>query len=59
MKVKVNIPLRGTREYYGDYDEATIPDIGDDFDDMYTVTDKTIDENICILDVERKKKEIN
>ena len=55
MKVKVNIPLRGTREYYGDYDEATIPNIGDDFGDMYVVVDKTIDGNVCTLDVQRKE----
>jgi hypothetical protein len=54
MKVKVNIPLRGTREYFGDYDEATIPNIGDDFGDVYVVTEKTIDGDICTLDVQRK-----
>lgn len=57
MKVKVNIPLRGTREYFGNYDPITIPNVGDDFGDMYVVTEKTIDGNVCTLDVQRKEKE--
>ena len=55
MKVVVNIPLKSTRVYKDDFDEATIPNIGDDFGDMYVVVDKTIDGNVCTLDVQRKE----
>ena len=55
MKVKVNIPLRGTREYIKDYDPITIPNIGDNFDDVYVVVGKMIDGNVCTLDVQRKE----
>jgi hypothetical protein len=54
MKVVVNIPLKATRVYEDDFDEATIPNVGDDFDDMYVVKNKTIDGNICTLDLKRK-----
>jgi len=57
MKVRVNVPLRGTREYFGDYNPITIPNVGDDFGDMYVVTEKMIDGNVCTLDVQRKEKE--
>lgn len=55
MKVIVNVPLRPTREYIDDFDEATIPNIGDDFDDMYVVENRTIDGNVCTLDLKRKE----
>jgi hypothetical protein len=54
MKVVVDIPLKPTRVYEDDFDEATIPNVGDDFDDMYVVENKTIDGNICTLDLKRK-----
>lgn len=54
MKVIVNIPLSYTREYINDFDEETIPNVGDEFDEMYIVVQKTIDGNICTLDVRRK-----
>ena len=54
MKVVVNVPLKPTRVYEDDFDEATIPNVDDDFDDMYVVENKTIDGNICTLDLKRK-----
>lgn len=54
MKVVVNIPLKPSREYIGDYEEASIPNVGDDFGDMYVVAEKTVDGDICTLDVQRK-----
>ena len=54
MKVVVNVPLKPTRVYEDDFDEATIPNVDDDFDDMYVVKNKTIDGNICTLDLKRK-----
>ena len=55
MKVVVNIPLKPTRVYKDDFDEKTIPNVGDNFDDMYVVVGKTIDGNVCTLDVQRKE----
>lgn len=54
MTVVVNIPLKSTRVYKDDFDEETIPNVGDEFDDMYVVKEKTIDGNICTLDLKRK-----
>ncbi len=51
MKVVVNIPLRATREYLNDFDEQTIPNVGDDFDEKYYVKDKNVNKNVCILDL--------
>ena len=56
MKVIVNIPLQPTREYTGNFIEETIPNVGDEFDDVYVVARKTIDGDICTLDVIRKNK---
>ena len=44
--------------YADDFDEATIPNVGDEFDDTYIVIRKTIEDDICILDVKRKDKQI-
>ena len=55
MKVVVNIPLRVTREYLNDFDEQTIPNVGDDFDEKYYVKDKNVNKNVCILDFGFKK----
>lgn len=54
MKVVINVPLRPTREYIDDFDEATIPNIGDELYDTYIVKSKTINGNVCTLDLERK-----
>lgn len=56
MKVIVNIPLQPTREYTSNFIEETIPNVGDEFDDVYVVARKTIDGDICTLDVIRKNK---
>lgn len=55
MKIVVNIPLRATREYLNDFDEQTIPNVGDDFDEKYYVKDKNVNKNVCILDLGFKK----
>ena len=55
MKVIVNIPLKPTREYTSDFIEETIPNVGEEFDDVYTVVGKTIDGDVCTLDVQRKE----
>lgn len=57
MKVVVNIPLRATREYLNDFDEQTIPNVGDDFDEKYYVKNKKVNKNVCTLDLEFKKFE--
>lgn len=57
MKVVVNIPLKATREYIDDFVEETIPNVGDEFDDidgrLYVVAKKVIDGNVCTLDLQR------
>ena len=59
MKVIVNIPLHATREYLDDFDETSIPNVGDDFGELYgrlyVVNEKTIDKNVCTLDLIRKE----
>lgn len=56
MKVIVNIPLYGAREYLEDFDEETIPNIGEMFDDKYVVVDKSVNRNVCVLDLSRTQK---
>lgn len=53
MKVIVDIPLQATRVYEDDFEENSIPNIGEQFDDTYIVVNKTIRDNTCILDVKR------
>lgn len=58
MKVKVNIPLQATREYTDDFDEATIPNVGDSFDDLFIVDKKVINGNTCVLDLVKRQEGI-
>lgn len=53
MKVIVNIPLQATRIYEDDFEENTIPNIGEQFDDKYIVVNKTVIDQTCILDLGR------
>ena len=55
MTVVVNVPFHATRAYIDEFDEETIPNVGDDFDDMYAVEKKTINGNVCTLYLKRKK----
>lgn len=55
MKLIVNVPLCYSREYLDDFDEETLPNVGDDFEEKYYVKDKTINDNTCILDLGFKK----
>lgn len=55
MKVLVNIPFYASREYIDDFDEKTIPNVGDRFDGSYIVANKTIDGDTCILDLKRDR----
>ena len=54
MKVIVNVPLKPTMEYTDDFIEETIPNVGDEFNNIYIVKRKAISEDICTLDLERK-----
>lgn len=54
MKVIVNVPFKPTREYTSDFIEETLPNVGDEFDDTYVVTKKTVDGDVCTLEVQRK-----
>jgi hypothetical protein len=53
MKVVVNIPLQATRVYEDEFEENSIPNIGEQLDDNYIVVNKTIRDKTCILDVKR------
>ena len=53
MTVIVNIPFHATRAYIDEFDEETIPNVGDAFDDIYVVARKTINENVCTLDLQK------
>ena len=55
MKVIVNIPLYASRVYVGDWDEKSIPDVGERFDGSYIVAKKTVDGDTCILDLKRDR----
>lgn len=58
MTVIVNVPFHATRAYIDEFNEETIPNVGDDFDDMYVVARKTIDGNVCTLDLNKKNNHI-
>ena len=51
MKLWVNVPLGPSREYLYDFIEETIPDVGERFDDTYVVLRKTIEGDLCTLDL--------
>lgn len=53
MKVVVNIPLQATRVYEDEFEENSIPNIGEQFDDNHIVVNKIIRDKTCILDVKR------
>lgn len=53
MTVIVNIPLQASRVYEDDFEENTIPSIGEQFDNNYIVVNKTIINKTCILDLKR------
>lgn len=53
MKLIVNIPLSLSREYFEDFDENTFPNVGDDFEEKYYVRYKTIENDVCTLDLGR------
>lgn len=55
MKVKMNIALQATREYLDDFDESTIPNVGDTIENTYIVERKAIEGNLCVLDVRKKR----
>jgi len=54
MKVRVNIPLKESIEYYDDFIEESIPDAGERFNDEYVVYSKAIDGNMCVLNLRRE-----
>lgn len=51
MKLIINVPLSYTREYLEDLDENTLPNIGNDFEEKYYVRRKTIENDVCTLDL--------
>ena len=55
MKLIINVPLSYSREYLEDLDENTLPNVGDDFEEKYYVKNKTIENDVCTLDLGFKK----
>ena len=55
MKVLVNIPFYASRVYVDDFDEKSIPNVGERFDGTYIVAKKTINGDICVLDLKRDR----
>lgn len=53
MTIVVNVPLYATRVYIDEFNEDTIPNVGDAFDDMYVVVRKIINGNVCTLDLKK------
>lgn len=51
MKLLVNVPLTASCEYLDDYIEETIPDVGERFDDTYVVLRKSVEGDLCTLDL--------
>ena len=58
MKVIVNIPLQATRVYEGDFEETSIPNVGEQFDDTHIVVNKTIRDKTGIT-YESLKRELD
>lgn len=56
IKLIVHIPLCFDREYIDDFDEKTIPNIGDAFEEIYVVCKKEINENMCELTLDRNRE---
>lgn len=51
MKLIVNVPLCYSREYLKDLDKNTLPNVGDDFEEKYYVRHKTIENDVCTLNL--------
>lgn len=58
MKLIVHIPLSVDRIYFEDFDEDSIPNVGDDFDDRYFVYKKEINNNICELTLMKNEESV-
>lgn len=56
MKLIVHMPLSSDREYLDDFDENTLPNIGDIFNEVFLVKKKEIDGDICELTLDRNKE---
>ena len=55
MKLIVNVPFCYSREYLKDLDKNTLPNVGDYFEEKYYVIHKTIENDVCTLDLGLKK----
>lgn len=56
MRLIVHVPLSYDREYIDDFDENTLPNVGDIYEDLFVVKKKEINENLCELTVGRTKE---
>lgn len=52
MKVIMNMPFVYSNEFSESYFKGEIPEIGDDVGDRYYVKDKTVENDICTIDLE-------
>lgn len=56
MKIIVHVPLSCDREYIGNFDRNTIPNVGDNFDEVYVIKNKQIKDNLCELTLRKKTR---
>lgn len=58
MKLIVHVPLSYDREYIDNFDENTLPDVGDIYEDLFIVKKKEINGDVCELTVGRSEKRV-
>lgn len=56
MKVIMNMPFVYSNEFSESYFKGEIPEIGDNVDDKYYVKNKTVENDICTIDLEFKER---
>jgi hypothetical protein len=56
MKVIMNMPFVYSNEFSESYFKGEIPEIGDNVGDRYYVKDKTVENDICTIDLEFRER---
>lgn len=56
MKLIVHVPLSCDREYFDNFDENTLPNVSDIFEEIYVVEKKEINNNICELTLGKNRE---
>lgn len=53
MRLVVHVLLQPDREYIGDFEESTFPEIGEEFENYYIVNDKKFINGMCEIYLKR------